>query len=249
MAGTGAASTMGRGPDQRAMCGETRQAPVRRGRQGEGRRRSRTTSRTVDESILGRAVSADAVLRLARHLHAPERSRLNLRPRDELEVERERLGDRRTDEVRVLGEKNAAVGAGDGRESPGRLSRLQGCPHHDPFTGTSPPFASGRKDLAPGQAQALGSSGRGSPRRDDFLGTGSSVEGGQSAGQAGVARAALHQGEGGGCPSHRRGGALLWGSAAWGALVAASMRVGQQPSTVKLNWSADGPDRVMRGGR
>src|SRR5207249_10326576 len=78
-----------------------------------------------------------------------------------------------TDEVRVLGEKNAAVGAGDGRESPGA-----GCRGYKAVLTMIPsrercrPSPRGRKDLAPGQAQASGSSGRGSPRRDDFSGPG-----------------------------------------------------------------------------
>ena len=49
-----------------------------------------------------RAVTADRALRLARHLGTAERFWLNLQARYDLEIEKDRLGDRLRREVRVL---------------------------------------------------------------------------------------------------------------------------------------------------
>lgn len=49
-----------------------------------------------------RAVTADTALRLARYFGTSERFWLNLQSRFDLEVQRERLGDRLAQEVRVM---------------------------------------------------------------------------------------------------------------------------------------------------
>src|SRR5712692_881396 len=59
--------------------------------------------RRINEIVHGtRAVSADTALRLARHFGTSERFWLNLQARYELEIEKDRLGDRLRREVRVL---------------------------------------------------------------------------------------------------------------------------------------------------
>jgi addiction module HigA family antidote len=59
--------------------------------------------RRINEIVLGkRAVSADTALRLARYFGTSERFWLNLQSRFDLEVERDRLGDRRRKEVTVM---------------------------------------------------------------------------------------------------------------------------------------------------
>ena len=59
--------------------------------------------RRINEIVLGkRAVTADTALRLARHFGTSERFWLNLQARYDLEIERDRLGDRLRREVEVL---------------------------------------------------------------------------------------------------------------------------------------------------
>jgi addiction module HigA family antidote len=59
--------------------------------------------RRINEIVLGkRAITADTALRLARVFGTSERFWLNLQTRHDLEVERDRLGDRLVREVRVL---------------------------------------------------------------------------------------------------------------------------------------------------
>ena len=59
--------------------------------------------RRINEIVQGkRAVSADTALRLARYFRTTDRFWLNLQARFDLEVERDRLGDRLTREVIVL---------------------------------------------------------------------------------------------------------------------------------------------------
>jgi addiction module HigA family antidote len=59
--------------------------------------------RRINEIVLGkRAISADTALRLARYFGTSERFWLNLQSRFDLEVERDRLGDRLRKEVTVL---------------------------------------------------------------------------------------------------------------------------------------------------
>lgn len=60
--------------------------------------------RRINEIVHGkRAVTADTALRLARFFGTSDRFWMNLQTRYELEVERDRLGDRLEDEVAVLG--------------------------------------------------------------------------------------------------------------------------------------------------
>jgi addiction module HigA family antidote len=57
--------------------------------------------RRINEIVLGkRAISADTALRLARYFGTSERFWLNLQSRFDLEVERDRLGDRLRKEVK-----------------------------------------------------------------------------------------------------------------------------------------------------
>jgi antitoxin HigA-1 len=59
--------------------------------------------RRINEIVHGtRAITADTALRLARYFGTSERFWLNLQARYDLEVERDRLGNRLADEVRVL---------------------------------------------------------------------------------------------------------------------------------------------------
>ena len=59
--------------------------------------------RRINEIVHGkRAVTADTALRLSRYLGTSERFWLNLQARYALELEKDRLGDRLTKEVRVL---------------------------------------------------------------------------------------------------------------------------------------------------
>ena len=79
--------------------------------------------RRIKEVVRGkRAVTADAALRLARYFGTSERFWLNLQARYDLEVEKDRLGDRLAEEVVVLA-----------RASSLRLaaSRRQGSPRSD----------------------------------------------------------------------------------------------------------------------
>ena len=58
--------------------------------------------RRINEIVLGkRAITADTALRLARYFGTTEQFWLNLQTRYELEVERDRLGDRLNKEVAV----------------------------------------------------------------------------------------------------------------------------------------------------
>ena len=59
--------------------------------------------RRINEIVQGkRAISADTALRLARYFRTTDRFRLNLQTRFDLEVERDRLGERLQSEVMVL---------------------------------------------------------------------------------------------------------------------------------------------------
>ena len=59
--------------------------------------------RRINEIVRGsRAITADTALRLARFFGTSERFWMNLQTRYELEVEKDRLGDRLEREIRVL---------------------------------------------------------------------------------------------------------------------------------------------------
>jgi addiction module HigA family antidote len=59
--------------------------------------------RRINEIVRGqRAISADTALRLARYFGTSERFWLNLQARYDLEIEKDRLGDRLRREVKVL---------------------------------------------------------------------------------------------------------------------------------------------------
>lgn len=59
--------------------------------------------RRINEIALGkRAITADTALRLSRYFGTTERFWMNLQARYDLEVQRDRLGDRLDNEVRVL---------------------------------------------------------------------------------------------------------------------------------------------------
>ena len=59
--------------------------------------------RRINEIVHGkRAISADTALRLSRYFRTSERFWMNLQARYDLEIERDRLGDRLKKEVRVL---------------------------------------------------------------------------------------------------------------------------------------------------
>ena len=61
--------------------------------------------RRINQIVHGkRAVTADTALRLARHFGTSERFWLNLQTGCDLEVEKDRVGDRLDKEVRVLAE-------------------------------------------------------------------------------------------------------------------------------------------------
>ncbi len=65
----------------------------------------------IDEIIGGlRSITADTALRLARYFGTSERFWLNLQSRHDLEVERDRLGDRLQREVKVLTEAGGSGG-------------------------------------------------------------------------------------------------------------------------------------------
>jgi addiction module HigA family antidote len=60
-------------------------------------------ARRINEIVRGlRSISADTALRLARYFGTSERFWLNLQARYDLEVEKDRLGDRLRREVKVL---------------------------------------------------------------------------------------------------------------------------------------------------
>jgi antitoxin HigA-1 len=60
--------------------------------------------RRINEIVHGtRSITADTALRLARYLGTSDRFWLNLQARYDLDVERDRLGDRLEKEVAVLG--------------------------------------------------------------------------------------------------------------------------------------------------
>src|SRR5262245_18629037 len=60
-------------------------------------------ARRINEVVRGlRSISADTALRLARYFGTSERFWLNLQARYDLEVEKDRLGDRLRREVKVL---------------------------------------------------------------------------------------------------------------------------------------------------
>jgi addiction module HigA family antidote len=59
--------------------------------------------RRINEIVRGsRSISADTALRLARYFRTSERFWMNLQARYDLEVEKDRLGDRLMREVKVL---------------------------------------------------------------------------------------------------------------------------------------------------
>ena len=59
--------------------------------------------RRINEIVRGmRAISADTALRLSRYFGTSERFWLNLQSRYDLEIEKDRLGDRLRREVRIL---------------------------------------------------------------------------------------------------------------------------------------------------
>ncbi len=59
--------------------------------------------RRINEIVHGnRSVTADTALRLSRYFGNSERFWMNLQARYDLEVEKDRLGDRLSDEVKVL---------------------------------------------------------------------------------------------------------------------------------------------------
>src|SRR4030081_215138 len=63
-------------------------------------------ARRINEIVRGlRSISADTALRLARYFGTSERFWLNLQTRYDLEIEKERLGNRLQREVLVLAEK------------------------------------------------------------------------------------------------------------------------------------------------
>jgi addiction module HigA family antidote len=65
-------------------------------------------ARRINEIVRGtRSISADTALRLARYFGTSERFWMNLQTRYDLEVEKDRLGDRLAREVKVL----SAIGA------------------------------------------------------------------------------------------------------------------------------------------
>ena len=60
-------------------------------------------ARRINEIVHGnRSITADTALRLARYFGTSDRFWLNLQARHDLEIERERLGDRLEEEVAVL---------------------------------------------------------------------------------------------------------------------------------------------------
>jgi addiction module HigA family antidote len=72
--------------------------------------------RRINEIVRGlRAVSADTALRLARYFGTSERFWLNLQSRYDLEVEKDRLGNRLQREVRIL----SHAGVSEAAESTG----------------------------------------------------------------------------------------------------------------------------------
>ena len=65
--------------------------------------------RRINEIVHGkRSISADTALRLSRYFGTSERFWLNLQARYDLEVEKDRLGDRLENEVRVLANPTSA---------------------------------------------------------------------------------------------------------------------------------------------
>jgi antitoxin HigA-1 len=65
-------------------------------------------ARRINEIVRGsRSISADTALRLARYFGTSERFWLNLQARYDLEVAKDRLGDRLTREVKVLATASA----------------------------------------------------------------------------------------------------------------------------------------------
>src|SRR6266436_641141 len=64
--------------------------------------------RRINEIVRGmRSISADTALRLARYFGTSERFWLNLQARYDLEVQKDKLGDRLTREVKVLAAASA----------------------------------------------------------------------------------------------------------------------------------------------
>ena len=65
--------------------------------------------RRINEIVHGkRSISADTALRLSRYFGTSERFWLNLQARYDLEVEKDRLGDRLENEVKVLTKPTSA---------------------------------------------------------------------------------------------------------------------------------------------
>src|SRR5215211_3689464 len=68
-------------------------------------RQTSVPPRRIHEIVRGsRAITADTALRLARYFGTSERFWLNLQARYDLEIEKERLGDRLEREVSILAE-------------------------------------------------------------------------------------------------------------------------------------------------
>jgi addiction module HigA family antidote len=86
--------------------------------------------RRINEIVRGsRAITADTALRLARYFGNSERFWLNLQTRYDLEVEKDRLGDRLEREVAVRrGRENDEAGTPAGR--PGISTSRAGPPQH-----------------------------------------------------------------------------------------------------------------------
>ncbi len=80
---------------------------------------TRVSPRRVNEIVLGkRAITADTGLRLARYFGTSERFWLNLQARYDLEVEKDRLGNRLRQEVTVLSAAGREARASRLRQSP-----------------------------------------------------------------------------------------------------------------------------------
>ena len=75
---------------------------------------SNVPPRRINEIVHGeRSVTADTALRLSRYCGMSERFWLNLQIRYELEMEKDRLGDRLAAEVQVLAPRDATVAPSD----------------------------------------------------------------------------------------------------------------------------------------
>ena len=74
------------------------------------------SARRINEIVRGtRAITAGTALRLARYFGTSERFWLNLQARYDLEVEKDRLGDRLEREVKVLAQAGVSASVAVGR--------------------------------------------------------------------------------------------------------------------------------------